>query len=63
MADRPGAKMRAEAGDGAAAERAETEVREEIARAGLGAMPVEDQMRFQWAFIRAGLGAVGARRD
>ena len=29
----------------------------------VGAMPVEDQMRFQWAFIRAGLGAVGERRD
>ena len=28
-----------------------------------GAMPVEDQMRFQWAFIQAGLGVVGARRD
>ena len=31
----------------------------EVAQAGLRAMPVEDQMRFQWAFIRAGLGAVG----
>ena len=31
----------------------------EAAQAGLSAMPVEDQMRFQWAFIRAGLGAGG----
>ena len=44
-----------------AAARVEAAVREEAARAGLGAMPVEDQMRFQWAFIREGLGAVGAR--
>ena len=37
------------------------DVRAEAAQAGLRAMPVEDQMRFQWAFIREGLGAVGAR--
>ena len=41
--------------------RVEAEVRGEAARAGLTAMPVEDQMRFQWAFIREGLAAVGAR--
>ena len=63
MAARPDPKVRREAADDGAAERAGTEVREEMARAGLGAMPVEDQMRFQWAFIRAGLGVVGARRD
>ena len=33
----------------------ETAVREEMAAAGLTAMPVRDQMRFQWSFIRAGL--------
>ena len=37
------------------AAREETAVREEMAVAGLAAMPVRDQMRFQWAFIRAGL--------
>ncbi|MDE2795502.1 MAG: M14 family zinc carboxypeptidase [Gemmatimonadota bacterium] len=62
VAARLGAKVGAEAGDGGTAERAETEVREEMMQAGLGAMPVEDQMRFQWAFVRAGLGVVGARR-
>ena len=36
--------------------REEAEVRGEVERAGLVAMPVRDQMRFQWAFIRAGLG-------
>ena len=36
----------------------ETAVREEMAAAGLTAMPVRDQMRFQWSFIRAGLRAV-----
>lgn len=40
--------------------RVEAEVRGEAARAGLRAMPVKDQMRFQWAFVREGLGAVGA---
>lgn len=35
--------------------RKETTVREEMATAGLAAMPVRDQMRFQWSFIRAGL--------
>ena len=49
-----------EGGDEVAA-RVEAEVRGEAARAGMWAMPVEDQMRFQWAFIREGLGAVGAR--
>ena len=44
------------------AARVQAVVREEAWRAGLGAMPVEDQMRFQWAFIREGLGAVGAVR-
>ncbi len=37
------------------AAREETTVREEMAAAGLAAMPVSDQMRFQWAFIREGL--------
>ena len=36
-------------------------VREEAAQAGLRAMPVPDQMRFQWALIRVGLGVVGGR--
>lgn len=63
MAARPGAMVRGEAGDDGVAERAGTEVRKEMVKAGLRAMPVEDQMRFQWAFVRAGLGAVGARRD
>ena len=49
----------AEAGDEAA--RVEAAVREEAGQAGLRAMPVKDQMRFQWAFIREGLRAVGAR--
>lgn len=39
---------------------AEDEVRADSERAGLTAMPVRDQMRFQWAFIREGLRAVGA---
>ena len=37
-------------------------VRGEAGGAGLRAMPVPDQMRFQWAFIRAGLRVVGAAR-
>ena len=41
--------------------RVEAEVRGEAGRAGLVAMPVRDQMRFQWAFIRAGLAACGLR--
>ncbi len=41
--------------------RVEAEVRGEAERAGLVAMPVRDQMRFQWAFIRAGLAACGLR--
>ncbi|MDE2652854.1 MAG: M14 family zinc carboxypeptidase [Gemmatimonadota bacterium] len=45
-------------GEGAVA-REMAAVRGEAGRAGLRAMPVHDQMRFQWAFIRAGLGAVG----
>ena len=44
-----------------AAARVEAEVRGEAERAGLRAMPVRDQMRFQWAFIRAGLAACGLR--
>ncbi len=44
---------------GEAVARIEAEVRDEAARAGLAAMPVEHQMRFQWAFVREGLGAVG----
>ena len=44
---------------GEAAAEVEAEVRGEAALAGLGAMPVEDQMRFQWAFVREGLEAVG----
>ena len=48
----------AEGGDEVAA-RVKAEVRGEAARVGLTAMPVEDQMRFQWAFIREGLAAMG----
>ena len=33
-------------------------VRGEAGGAGLVAMPVQDQMRFHWAFIQAGLGVV-----
>jgi len=40
--------------------RVETAVRDEAQAAGLTAMPVHDQMRFQWAFIRAGLKVAGA---
>ena len=40
--------------------RAEAEVRAETAEAGLTPMPVRDQMRFQWAFIEAGMRAVEA---
>ncbi|MDE2751151.1 MAG: M14 family zinc carboxypeptidase [Gemmatimonadota bacterium] len=40
--------------------RVEAAVRDEAQAAGLTAMPVRDQMRFQWAFIRAGLEVVGA---
>ena len=52
------ARLRGSAGEGdEVAARVEAEVRGEAARAGLRAMPVEDQMRFQWAFIREGLAA------
>ena len=55
------ARLRGVAGeDGDVAARVEAEVRGEAARAGVRAMPVEDQMRFQWALVREGLGAVGA---
>jgi len=40
--------------------RVQAALRDEALEAGLTAMPVRDQMRFQWAFIQAGLGAVGA---
>ena len=40
----------------------EAGVREEAVQTRLKAMPVTDQMRFQWAFVREGLGAVGAQR-
>ena len=39
---------------------AEEDVRADAEYAGLTTMPVRDQMRFQWAFIREGLRAVGA---
>lgn len=39
---------------------AQASVHASTAKAGLVAMPVRDQMRFQWALIRAGLRAVGA---
>ena len=63
---RPGGRPRrpgpgAGGGDAAGAVEREMEaVRGEAAGAGLRAMPVGDQMRFQWAFIREGLRAVGA---
>ncbi len=41
---------------------AQESVRAAANKAGLWAMPVNDQMRFQWAFIRAGLTAVKAAR-
>ena len=47
----------AEGTDGAMA-REMAAVRGEAGGAGLVAMPVQDQMRFQWAFIQAGLGVV-----
>ena len=60
-----GEEVRGAAGEEVAAQgeaaRVQAAVREEAGLAGLGAMPVEDQMRFQWAFIREGLGAVGAQ--
>lgn len=40
--------------------RVQAAIQKEAEAAGLTAMPVRDQMRFQWAFIRAGLEAVGA---
>lgn len=40
--------------------RVQAAVRAEAEEAGLAPMPVRDQMRFQWAFIRAGLEVVGA---
>ena len=46
---------------GVALARVQEAVRREAAEAGLRPMPVRDQMRFQWAFIRAGLRAVMAR--
>ena len=53
----------AEAEGGEVVARVAAEVRGEVAEAGLATMPVEDQMRFQWAFIRAGLKAAGAGGD
>ena len=44
-------------GGGDEAARTQGAVREEAGKAGLRAMPVRDQMRFQWSFIRAGLRA------
>lgn len=41
----------------------EMAVREELAAAGLTAMPVRDQMRFQWSLIRAGLNLVERHAD
>lgn len=41
----------------------ERQVRREAAEAGLAPMPVADQMRFQWAFVRAGLAAAGRHRS
>ncbi len=38
----------------------QAQVNAEAERAGIAARPVRDQMRFQWAFIREGLRAVGA---
>ena len=35
--------------------RVQAAIQKEAEAAGLTAMPVRDQMRFQWAFIRAGL--------
>ena len=46
------ARLRGAAGDDEAAA-----VAQEAREAGVEAMPVRDQMRFQWAFIRAGLEA------
>ena len=48
------ARIRATDGASAAA-RVQATVRDEAAQEGLAAMPVRDQMRFQWAFIRMGL--------
>ena len=59
-----GSEPVAGAASGAAASavaRAQQAVRREAAEAGLRPMPVRDQMRFQWAFILAGLRAVMAR--
>lgn len=41
------------------AARVASEVRAEAREAGLRAMPVRDQMRFQWSFIQAGLAVRG----
>jgi len=49
-----------EPNEGTAARGEENAMRDEMAAAGLTAMPVRDQMRFQWALIRAGLRAVEA---
>jgi hypothetical protein len=37
---------------------AEAAVREEIAASGLVPMPVHDQMRLQWTFVREGIACV-----
>lgn len=57
--DDAGREVAAGASDAVA--RVMAEVRGEAAGAGLVAMPVADQMRFQWAFIRAGLKAARGR--
>ncbi len=57
------ARLRNAAATGAAAIGAATDrVRREARRAGLRPMPVADQMRLQWTFIRAGIEAVAEAR-
>ena len=53
-------RIRGARGESEAA-RAQATVRKEAREAELSAMPVEDQMRFQWSFIREGLRAVGEK--
>ena len=53
------ARLREVRGEAATA-RVQAVAQEEAKAAGLTAMPVRDQMRFQWAFIQAGLEVVGA---
>ena len=54
-------RVRGAGGEAEAEREVRAAVNAEAKAAGLAPMPVRDQMRFQWAFVRAGLGAIERR--